>query len=122
MKNAADFNAAEVAPTSGTGGMCDGIGALSMTPDSAVEYIDSRWVTLQEKCQYKISIEERYIFGDSQLDWSDGLTDPIARDGFVDGLPNSRRTVFIWNLWGFLALFWWLSKSIAFLKIVELDC
>lgn len=42
MKNAADFNAAEVAPTSGTGGTCEGIGVVSTTPDWEVEYIDSR--------------------------------------------------------------------------------
>jgi len=35
MKKAADFNAADVAPISGTGGMCDGIGVGSMTPDLA---------------------------------------------------------------------------------------
>ena len=46
MKNAADFNAAEVAPTSGTGGICDGIGWSSITPEELGLYIDSRWLTL----------------------------------------------------------------------------
>jgi len=42
MKKAADFNAAEVAPTSGTGGTWEGIGVVSATPEWASEYIDSR--------------------------------------------------------------------------------
>jgi hypothetical protein len=42
MKKAADFNAAEVAPTSGTGGTFEGIGVGSITPDRASECIDSR--------------------------------------------------------------------------------
>lgn len=42
MKNAADLSAADVAPTSGTGGTLDGIGWFSTTPDALVGYIDSR--------------------------------------------------------------------------------
>ena len=49
MKNAADFNAADVAPTSGTGGIWEGIGWFSITPDLLGEYIDSRWLTLSQE-------------------------------------------------------------------------
>ena len=42
MKKAADFSAAEVAPISGTGGTCGGIGLCSITPDLEGEYMDSR--------------------------------------------------------------------------------
>ena len=42
MKKAADLSAAEVAPTSGTGGICAGMGRDSITPETSGGYIDSR--------------------------------------------------------------------------------
>ena len=46
MKKDADLSAAEVAPTSGTGGMCVGMGESSMTPDCEDFLFGSRWDTL----------------------------------------------------------------------------